>query len=94
VSHGPRDFVGLGDLNNSLMDLLDHLRPERPAPAAHGLGIGHLAGSDADEGTVHQIGAHLAFQGTITPITNMLEDQLPQGYFGRRGYRLRLRLLG
>jgi hypothetical protein len=55
-------LFGMGNLNDSLMDLLNHLRPERSTPATHGLGVGHLRRADAGEVAIHQIGAHLALQ--------------------------------
>jgi len=68
-------IFGLGDPDNSLVNLFDGLRPESQAPAAHCLGIGHLRAADAGEVAVHQIGAHFAFQHTIAPIADVLEDQ-------------------
>jgi hypothetical protein len=56
------------------VDLLDYLRPERPTPSAHGLGIGHLAGTDAGEVAIHQIGTDLVLQHVVAPIADMFED--------------------
>ena len=66
------------------MDLLDDLRPERHAPAAHGLGIGRLAGADAGEGAVDEIGADFALQHRIAPVAHVLENQQAQHDLGRR----------
>ena len=67
-----------------LVDLLDHLGPDRQAPAAHRLCIGRLAGADPREVAVHQIGAHLALEHLVAPVADVLEDQQPQYHLGRR----------
>ena len=60
------------DLHDPLVDLLDHLRPQRHPPFADGLGVGHLGAADAGEIAVHQIGAHLPFQHPVTPVAQVL----------------------
>jgi hypothetical protein len=75
---------GLSYLHHPLVNLLEHLRPERHAPAPHRLGIGHLAAARAGKVAVHQIGPHLAFQLLITPVANVLEGQQPQHHVGWR----------
>jgi hypothetical protein len=69
-THSPacRHPVVARDLHDPLMDLLNHLRRQRHAPFAHGLGVGRLGAADAGEITVHQIGAHLPFQHPVTPV--------------------------
>jgi hypothetical protein len=52
----------LSDRHHPLVNLFDHLWPERRAPAAHRLGVGHLGTADPGEVAVHQIGAHFALQ--------------------------------
>ena len=71
-------------LHQPLVNLLENLRPERHAPAAHRLGIRRLAAAHAGEVPVHQIGAHLALQHLIAPVADVLEDQQPQHHLGRR----------
>ena len=70
-------------LHQPLVNLLDHLRPERDTPAPHRLGIGRLAGADPGEVAIHQIGAHLALQHAIAPVADVLEDQQAQHHLGR-----------
>ena len=70
------------DLHDPVMDLLDDAWSERDAPAPHGLGIGHLAGADAGEVAIHQIGPDFPFQDRIAPIANVLQDQQAQHDFG------------
>ena len=65
----------LGDGHDSLVKLSDHLWPERHAPAAHRLGVGHLGAAHPSEVAVHQIGAHFALQRLIAPVADVLEDQ-------------------
>jgi hypothetical protein len=67
-----------------LVNLLDHLGRHCQAPTSHRLCIGHLAGADAGEVAVHQIGAHLALQHAIAPVADVLEDQQAQYHLGRR----------
>ncbi len=74
----------LGDGHHSLVNLRDHLRSQRHAPAAHCLGIGHLAAAHAGKVAVHQVGPHLAFQLLVTPVADMFEGQQPQHHVGRR----------
>jgi hypothetical protein len=50
--------VGLSQLHQPLVNLLDHLGPHCQTPTSHRLCIGCLAGADAGEVAVHQIGAH------------------------------------
>ena len=71
------------DLHDPLVDLRDHLWPQRHPPFAHGLGVGHLGGADAGEIAVHQIGAHLPFEHSVTPVAHVLEHQQPQHHLGR-----------
>src|ERR1019366_1022455 len=66
-----RQSVGLGQLHEPLVNLLDHLGPHRHAPTSHRLCIRRLAGADAGEVAVHQIGAHLALQHAITPVADV-----------------------
>jgi hypothetical protein len=47
--------------HHPLVNLLEHLRPERHPPAAHRFGIRHFAAADAGKVAVHQIGSQLAF---------------------------------
>jgi hypothetical protein len=42
------------------VNLLDHLRSESHAPAADGLGVGHLGAAHPAEAAVHQVGTHFA----------------------------------
>jgi hypothetical protein len=70
-------------LHHALVNQLEHLRPEHPAPAGHRLGIGHLAAAHAGKVPVHQISPHLAFQLLTAPVADVLEGQQPQGHFGR-----------
>ena len=67
----------------SFVNLFDHVRPYRHSPAAHGLGIGRLGGAHAGEVAVHQVGAYLALQHAIAPVTDVLEDQQAKHHFGR-----------
>jgi len=71
------------DLHHSVVYLFHCGRPERDSPAAHGLGISHLASADPGEVAVHQIGADFTLQNRVTPIANMLQDQQAQHDFGR-----------
>src|SRR5262249_42508119 len=59
--------------HGSLVDLLDDLWSERHAPAAHGLGIGHLGKANAGEIAVHEIGAHFPLECSVTPTANVLQ---------------------
>jgi hypothetical protein len=70
--------IVLGYSDHALMNLLEHLRPERHTPPAHGLGIRRLATAHTGEVPVHKIGPHLAFQRLIAPVANVLEDQQPE----------------
>jgi hypothetical protein len=80
----PRDHAfSESNFYDPLMNLLEHLRPERRAPAAHRLGIGHLASAHAGKVPVHQIGPHLPFKRLVAPVADMLEDQQPQHRLGR-----------
>jgi len=54
------------DLHHSVVYLFHCGRPERDSPAAHGLGIRHLADADTAEVAIHQIGPHFALQHRIT----------------------------
>ena len=85
----PRAFAAfghpiiLGYFHHPFVNLLDRRRPDRQAPAAHGLGVRHLRAAHARKIAVHQIGAHLALQHPIAPIAHVLEDQKTQHHFGR-----------
>ena len=70
--------------HHSFVNLLDHLRPERHAPAADGFGVGHLGAAHPAEVAVHQVGTHFALQHLIAPIADVLEDQQAQNHL-RRG---------
>ena len=72
--------------HHSFVNPLDHLRPDRRAPAAHGLGVGHLAAAHAGEVAVHQVGAHLALHHLIAPVAHMLEDQQAQDHLRRYAF--------
>ena len=65
------------------MNLLEHLRPERQAPTAHGLGIRGLSTTHMGEVPVHQIGPDLTLQHLIAPVPDVLEDQQSQYHVGR-----------
>jgi len=70
--------------HHPVLNLRNDLRPQCQAPAAHSLGVGRLAGADAGERPVHEIGAHLALQHLIAPVANVLQNQQPQHHLGRR----------
>ena len=63
-AHAParNDAVVLRYFHHPIVDLPEHLRPDRQAPAPHGLGIRHLPAAHSGEVAVHEVGAHLAFQ--------------------------------
>ena len=77
-----RQPVGLSQLHQPLVNLLDHLRAHGKTPTAHGLCIRRFAGADAGEVAVDQIGAHLALEHLVAPIARVLEDQKPQHHLG------------
>jgi hypothetical protein len=80
----PRDHAFFqSNLYDPLVNLLEHLRSERRAPAAHRLGIGHLAGTHAGKVPIYQIGPHLAFKRLVAPVADVLEDQQPQHRLSR-----------
>lgn len=66
-------LVLLGDLHYALVNLFDTFRPERQAPAPHGLSVGRLAGSHPREIAVHQIGPDFAFQHLVAPVADGLQ---------------------
>jgi len=76
------NVVGPGDLHDPMMDLMDHGWPHRHAPATHGLRIGHLGSADTGEVAIHQIGADLALQYRIAPVSDVLQNQQSQHHFG------------
>jgi len=65
-----RQPVDLSQLHKPLVNLLDHFGPHRHAPTSHRLCIRHLAGADAGEVAVHQIGAHLALEHFVVRLTS------------------------
>ncbi len=79
-----RDPGTLGDIHDTTVQLLDDLGTERARDLQNCFRVGHLAGVDAREGAVHQIGAHLALQIVVAPIEQMLQDQHPQHDLRRR----------
>ena len=70
-----RDPGTLRDLDHLSMQLLDDLRAERARDLQDRLRVGHVAGIDAREHPIHQIGAHLALQVVVAPVEQMLQDQ-------------------
>ena len=76
-AHPParNDAVVLRYCHHPIVDLLEHLRPDRQAPPPHGLGVRHLATAHPREVAVHEVGAHLSFQSTITQVPDVLENQ-------------------
>ena len=74
----------LRDLHHPLVDPLDHLRAHRRAPAAHGLGIRHLATADPREVAVDEIGPYLALENLVAPVADMLENEQSQHHLRRR----------
>jgi hypothetical protein len=62
------------DFDDPLMNLLEHLRPHRHAPAPYGLGVRHLATTYPREVAVDQVGAHFTLEDCIAPIADMLEN--------------------
>jgi hypothetical protein len=77
------DAFVAGYPHDAFMDLLQHLRPERHAPAAHGLGIRGLHATHMGEVPVHQIGADFALQHLIAPVPDVFENQQSQHHVGR-----------
>ena len=53
------------------------------APAAHGLRVRHLGGTDPGEIAIHQIGADLALQYRIAPVADVLQDQQSKHHLSR-----------
>src|SRR6476661_1001669 len=76
------------------MDLMDHGWPHRHAPATHGLRVGHLGSADTGEVAIHQIGADLALQYRIAPVSDVLQNQQSQHHFGGETGLPRRRLWG
>jgi len=70
------------DLHDPVVYPLDYAWPERDTPAAHGLGIRHLAGTDTAEVAVHQIGPDFALQNRVAPVANVLKDEQAKHDFG------------
>src|SRR4029450_13379459 len=62
-------------LDHLSMELLDDLRSERPRNLQNRLRVGYVAGIDAREHAIDQIGAHLAFQVVVAPVEQMLQNQ-------------------
>jgi hypothetical protein len=79
----PRHPFFQGYFHHPLVNLLEHLRSKRRAPAAHRLGVRNLATAHAGKVPVHQVGPHLAFQYLVTPVADMLEDQQTQHHLRR-----------
>ena len=69
-----------GYCHDPRLNLLEHLRTERQAPAAHRLRIWRLGAAHMGKVPIYQVGAHLALQHLIAPI----EDQQSQHHVGRR----------
>src|SRR5262249_32367202 len=63
--------------HDSLVDLLDDVRPHRQAPFAHGLDVGHPGTPDAGELAVDEIGAHFSLQYGVSPVARMLANEQP-----------------
>jgi len=85
-THPPpsRHALVASDLNQSFVNLLENLRPERHTPAPHRLGVRRLAGADPAKVPINQVGAHLALQHHIAPVADMLQNQQPQHRLGGR----------
>src|SRR3974377_1922952 len=66
----------------TLVDLLDHLRPDGHAPSAHGLGIGHFGEADAGELAVDQVGAHFPLEHGVAPVARVFENEQAHDHFG------------
>jgi hypothetical protein len=77
------DTFLLCDVHNSLVNLLDNLRPESPAPAAHRLGIWHFGEAYAGEVAIDKIGPHFTLKCFIAPVADVLQDQQTQDHFRR-----------
>jgi len=75
-AHAParNDAVVMRYFHHPIMDLPEHLRPDRQPPSPHSLGIWHLPAAHSGEVAVHEVGAHLAFQGGIAQVPDVLED--------------------
>jgi len=69
------DVLGLSQLHDAIVDVLDCCRTERHTPAPHGLGIRHPGAADPGEVAVHQVGAHLALEHAVAPVADVFEDQ-------------------
>jgi len=76
------NLLGLRDLHDPLMDLLDYRRTHRDPPTPHGLGVRDFLATDTREVAVHQIGTHLALQHLIAPIAQVFQDQQSQHDLG------------
>ena len=79
-----RDPGALRDVDHLPMQLRDDVRPEGPGDLQDRLRVGHVAGIDAREHPIHQVGADLAFQVVVTPVEQVLQDQHADDHFRRR----------
>jgi hypothetical protein len=68
-------LVILRYFHHPMVDLPEHLGPDRHTPSPHGLGIRHLAAAHAGKVAVHEVGAHLAFHSGVAHVSDVLEDQ-------------------
>src|SRR3954471_20076577 len=77
-----RHSLFVRDFHHSFVNLLDHLRPERNAPASHSFGIRHLPCAHTGKVAIHKIGTHFALQYRVAPVADVLENQQPHNHVG------------
>jgi hypothetical protein len=72
------------DVDDLSMQLLDDVRAERSRDLQDRLRVGPLAGIDARERAIDQVGADFLLQVGVTPVEQMLQDQHPEDDLRRR----------
>jgi hypothetical protein len=70
------------DVHDPIMNLQDHRGAQSRPPTAHGFGVWHFLTADTSEVAIDQVGADLAFQVLVAPVSHVLQDQQAQHHLG------------
>ena len=73
-----RDPGTLGDVHDSTVQLLDHVRAKGARDLQNRLRVGHVPRVDPRKRAIHQVGADLVLKIVVAPVEQVLEDQHPQ----------------
>src|SRR5580658_9866253 len=84
ASCAPPRLLLLRNRYHPFVDVPNHLRPQGQRPLVHDGVVGNFAAAHPREGTVDQVGAHLALHHFIAPVADVLEQEQSQNDFGRR----------